>query len=544
MDQSMFLNVVRRYLWLFVAATVVASLTTLFLLNGQPRVYEAKTRLLVGPTVDNPSPDLNALRIGSQLMQTYADLVTTRPFLEAINNKLEQKVNLEALGAMIETKQNADTRILTIIVRNRDPKEAVVIANAAAQSLVEMSPSKDNTTELLRTQMRDQSHQLEQIITNAETSIQDLEAKLVTLGGAPQQSTEGAPSTLDQQNLIIKQLTDERGRLSDALRTLATIYQVLLDTNTNQLQIIEPAGAVFPVNQNLSLRVTAAALAALLLVMSIVFAYEYFDDTIRVPGDFTRAVRVPLLSTIEKHDRLDSSGRGRVVTSAQPTSQAANSYRMVAAKLLFSIGKSMPYTYLLSSVGSQSEDDTAMATANLGVAFAQAGNRVVLVDAQFHNPVLTKLFEANGKAGLSDLLENKSSQLKLMPVKEMSNVQLLPAGMAPEKWPGAMLNSANVARLVEELQQVADIVLVAGPPISGFAESLSLASHVNGVILTARYGETHSKMINDVIESLSGINVQLAGVIFEQNPSPSPKSKAPKASGPIEKSSIPEQISK
>ncbi|MEO8356169.1 MAG: hypothetical protein ABI621_09660, partial [Chloroflexota bacterium] len=469
MDQSMFLNVVRRYLWLFVAATVVASLTTLFLLNGQPRVYEAKTRLLVGPTVDNPSPDLNALRIGSQLMQTYADLVTTRPFLESINNKLEQKVNLEALGGMIETKQNADTRILTIIVRNRDPKEAVVIANAAAQSLVEMSPSKDNTTELLRTQMRDQSHQLEQIITNAETSIQDLEAKLVALGGAPQQSTEGAPSTLDQQNLIIKQLTDERGRLSDALRTLATIYQVLLDTNTNQLQIIEPAGAVFPVSQNLSLRVAAAALAALLLVMSIVFAYEYFDDTIRVPGDFTRAVRVPLLSTIEKHDRLDNSGRTRVVTSSQPASQAANSYRTAVAKLLFSIGKSMPYTYLLSSVGSQSEDDTAMVAANLGVAFAQAGNRVVLVDAQFHNPVLTKLFEANGKTGLSDLLENKSSQLKLMPVNDMSNVQLLPAGLSSEKWPGAMLNSANVARLVEELQQVADIVLVAGPPISGFA---------------------------------------------------------------------------
>jgi len=478
-------------------------------------------------------------------MQTYADLVTTRPFLESINNKLEQKINLEALGGMIETKQNADARILTISVYNRDPKEAVVIANAAAQTLIEMSPSKDNTTELLRTQMSNQSHQLEQIINNAETSIQELETRLVALGGAPQQSTEGAPSTLDQQNLIVKQLTEERARLSDALRTLATIYQVLLDTNTNQLQIIEPAGAVFPVNQNLSLRVAASALAVLLLVMSIVFAYEYFDDTIRVPGDFTRAVRVPLLSTIEKHERRDNSGRGRVVTFAQPTSQAANSYRTAVAKLLFSIGKSMPHSFLLSSVGSQSEDDTAMTTANLGVAFAQAGNRVVLVDAQFHNPVLTKLFEANGMAGLSDLLETKSSQLKLMPVKDMPNVQLLPAGMSPEKWPGAMLNSANVARLVEELQQVADIVLVAGPPISGFAESLALASKVNGVILTARYGETHSKMINEVIESLNGINVQLAGVIFEQNPSPSPKSKEHKTTGPIEKSNnIPEQISK
>ena len=94
MDQSKFLNVVRRYSWLFVLAAVVASLITFFVYSQQPRLFEAKTRLLVGPTVDSPSPDLNALRIGGQLMQTYADLVTTRPFLESINNKLDQKINL------------------------------------------------------------------------------------------------------------------------------------------------------------------------------------------------------------------------------------------------------------------------------------------------------------------------------------------------------------------------------------------------------------------------------------------------------------------
>ena len=545
MDQSRFLNIVRRYLWLFVAVTLVASLTTYFVLNRQPGLYEAKTRLLVGPMVDSPSPDLNALRIGGQLMQTYADVVTTRPFLESINNKLDQKINLESLGVMIETKQNTDARVLTIIVRNQDPREAVAIANAAAQTLIEMSPSRDNTTTLLREQMSNQSHQLEQIINNAETSIQELEAKLVAAGSA-KPGPEAAQAALDQQNLIVKQLTEERARLSDALRTLATIYQVLLDSNTNQLQIIEPAGAVFPLSQNLPLRVAASALAALLLAMSIVFAYEYLDDTIRVAGDFNRTVRVPLLSSIEKHDRLGDSGRGRVVTFARPNSQAANSYRTAVARLLFSIGKSMPHTFLLSSVGSQSGEDTATATANLGVAFAQAGNRVIVVDAQFHNPILTGLFEANGKAGLSDLLDTKSSQLKLVPVKDMPNIQLLPAGVSPEKWPGAILNSANVVRLVEELQKEADIVLVAGPPISGFAESLALASQVNSVILVAQYGEAHSKMINEVIESLNAMNVQLAGVIFEPNPalSQAPKSKESKTTAAVEKGSLPEQISK
>jgi capsular exopolysaccharide synthesis family protein len=176
----------------------------------------------------------------------------------------------------------------------------------------------------------------------------------------------------------------------------------------------------------------------------------------------------------------------------------------------------MPHTLLLSSVESQSGDEAAVTAANLATAFAQAGNRVVLVDAYLDRPALTQLFDAQGKAGLSDLLSTKSSELKLISVKEMPEVQLLPVGLSADKWPGAMLNPANIAKLMKELQKEADVVLVAGPPIAGFAESLALASQVNSVILVARYGEAHSRMINDVAESLKSMNVDLAGVIFEQ----------------------------
>ena len=520
MDQAKFLNIVRRYGWLFVVAAVVASLVTFFVYNRQPLLFEAKTRLLVGPTVDSPSPDLNSLRIGGQLMQTYADLVTTRPFLESINNKLDQKINLEALSGMIETRQNTEARILTIYVHHQDPRQAVAIANAAAQSLIEISPAQDNTTSLLRSQMSRQSQQLEQVVNNAEASIQELEAQLAALADNTPESPEAAQAALEQKNLIVQQISDERARLSEALRMLTTIYQVLLGSNTNQLQIIEPAGAVFPVNPNLPLRMAVSAFAGMLLLMSLVFAYEYFNDTIRVPGDFSRTVKAPLLSSVEKHNHWDAPGLHRVVTFAEPNSPAANSYRTAVTKLLFSLGKSAPHAFLVSSIGSQSGDTTALATANLGVAFAQAGNRVILVDAQLNNPGLTKLFEANGKAGLYDLLSAKSSELKLMSIKEMADIQLLPAGAASEKWSGAMLNFANIIKWVEELRKEADIVLFAGSPISGSAESLALASQVNGVILVARYGDVHSKLINDVAESLNAVNVPLAGVILQYAPSP------------------------
>lgn len=553
MDQAKVFNIVRRYAWLLLLAALVASLTAWLVLSDQPTLFEAKTRILVGPTVDSPNPDLNALRIGGQLMTTYADLVTTRPFLESINSKLGQKMNLEELGGMIETRQNTEARILTVFVRHEDPKQAVAIANAAADSLIELSPSEDNTTSVLRAQMSTQAHQLEQIINSAEASIQQLETELIALRSTGTQSPEAAQANLERQNLVTQQLGEERARLSDALRTLTTIYQVLLQTDTNQLQIIEPAGAVFPINQNLLLRVAASGLAGLLLVLSIIFAYEYLDDTIRVPGDFTRTVKVPLLTTVDTYRRRKEAGLERIVALTDPNSTAAGHYRTAVAKLLFSISNSMPHTFLLSSVSAQSGAEAAMTAANLAVAFAQAGNRVILVDAELNNPVLTDLLEAKGKAGLSDLIASKTSERKFVSIRELPEVQFLPAGLSSERWPGAMINPANIGRLVQELEKEADVILFAGPPIADFAESLALASQVNSVILVARYGEAHSKVINDMAENLRAMNVDLAGVIFERNASivaksgPREKSIAPRMTGsqiephttaPAEKSNV------
>jgi Mrp family chromosome partitioning ATPase len=150
--------------------------------------------------------------------------------------------------------------------------------------------------------------------------------------------------------------------------------------------------------------------------MSIIFAYEYFDDTIRLPGDFSRNIKVPLLSTIDRYSRLKDTGLKRAVTFAQPNSQAANDYRTAVARLLFSIGDALPHKFLLSNVSSVT-GDAAMTAVNLGTAFAQAGYRVVLVDAHLQNPALTELLEANGKAGRSDVLSTKSSELKLLSLK-------------------------------------------------------------------------------------------------------------------------------
>jgi capsular polysaccharide biosynthesis protein/Mrp family chromosome partitioning ATPase len=522
MDLSKFLNILYRYLWLFVVIVVIASLTTFFVVNNQPDSYRARTRLLVGPSLDSPSPDINSLKIGGQLITTYAEIVTTRTFLQSVNDKLDPayQVDLDTLDLILAARQNTETRVLTINATADDPKQALAIANAAAETLVEMSPSKDNTAALLRDQMSTQSHQMEEIVSKAEASIQQLETELTALKEAKPLSPEAVQANLDQQNLIIRQLSDERSRLSDALRTLATIYSVLLDTNTNQVEVIEPAQTVSALDPNLWLRVGTSAISGLVLALIIVFIVEYMDDKIRFPGEFKRATNVPVLSAIEKHGTLEGSGVKGLVSFSQPDSQAANNYREVVAKLLYSIGEKIPYALMLTSVGSQSGDDTSVATGNLAVSFANAGNRVVLLDTQFHNPVLTRIFKAENKEGLSDIMAADEINPKTISVDEIPGVRLLPVGLSTEKGSSVLLNSAKFNKLLEALKRDADIILLAGSSVPWFAESLNVASHANSVILVAHRGEAHTRVVNKVVENLRAMQIQIDGVLFDYNPSP------------------------
>lgn len=563
MDLSKFLNIIYRYLWLFVVIVVIAGLTTFFVVNSQPTTYRAKTQLLIGPGLDSPSPDLNSLRIGGQLIQTYAEVVGTRAFLEAVNSKLEQKEDLETLDLIISPRQNTETRVLTINTTTDDPKQALAIANAAAQTLVEMSPSQDNTTALLRAQMSAQSHQLEEIVSKAEASIQQLETELIALKGAKPLSPEAVQANLDQQTLIIRQLADERSRMSDALRTLATVYQVLLDTNTNQVEIIEPAQTVTSLDKNLWLRVGTSALSGLVLALIIVFIVEYLDDRIRIPGDFKRVAEIPVLSVINKHGNLAGSGTTGLIALSDPSTQAANSYREVVAKLLFSIGEQIPYTLMVTSVGSPSGDDSAVAAGNLAVAFSNAGSRVVLVDAQLYNPVLTKIFKAENEEGVADFMAADATTPNLLSVEEIRDVRLLPAGLAGEKGSSALLNSVKFTKLIETLQSEADIVLIAGSPIPWFAESLTVASQANSVILVARQGEAHSRTVTKVVENLRAMQIEIDGILFDYNASPFDAtaaqgavssvsrvmsrvkaSKTSRASDKVEKNNVAEQLTK
>ncbi|MBI5031550.1 MAG: polysaccharide biosynthesis tyrosine autokinase [Chloroflexi bacterium] len=269
MELNRYLSIVVRWLWLLVLAAVIASLAALWATRQQPPVYMAQSKLIVGPGVGSPDPDLNALRTGGQLMQTYAQLATTGPVLQAVISELGLSIPPESLAQSIDLKSDLDTQILTIRVRSGNAMRAATIANSLAEILVRVaSASSSAPLAQLLSQIQADSDKFRQIVDESEVKIQQLQTQLQTADPAieseirthktrivqleaelakPVDSTTNQ-AILDEQlkikqleaafqvtvdvtarRLILDQLTLEYNRLSNAQNADAARKRLLLD---------------------------------------------------------------------------------------------------------------------------------------------------------------------------------------------------------------------------------------------------------------------------------------------------------------------------
>ncbi len=530
LEQRYFL-IIRRWLWLILLAAVFTSGITYMLLRSQPPAYTAKARLIVGPGIDSPNPDLNDLRTGGQLMQTYAELATTRPVLESVIQELNLDLTPDELKRKIKVKTDTETQILNIRVTDANPQRTAAIANAVARSLVSMSPSgTDGPEDQIKLQIQNQAIKLEQDIRSSEALLAELEAKL-------QATTIPA-----EERLILEQIAQERGRLTEARRTLATLYQTIQNSYTNQVKIIEPAVIAEPVDSNLRLTVLLAGLFGLLLAVGIAFLFEYLDDTVKTPEELAHVTGMPLLGAITKYKLLNGSGPQRFLAYVAPDSAAATAYRTIGTKLLLSgyvakvyggesqgeepspqeegeqplaisDGNTVP-TVLVGDT--DMEGDAGEVASNLAIALAQSGHRVVLVDANLHNPTIGPLFGIASQYGLSNLLVDVKSPVHPVPVDWMPGLSVLPAGPALSN-PFELLTSHRMVDIWYALKNQADIVIVATAPLLSSADSLILASRVDGVVITVKRGKVSRTALKELIASLQTLNAYVLGCVFDYN---------------------------
>lgn len=491
--------IVRRWWWLMVACAVVAAGLGYIGTLAMPRVYQATTTVMVGQALQQANPTSGDLYISQQLAETYARMVQRQPVLSGA----AQALGLEHIPAAdaVSARLIPDTQLLEISARDTIPERAQALADEIANQLILQSPTEREDTER-QAFVRQRLAELEASIQQTEESIAEEQAKLEAANSA---------RAIQQHQANIAALEQ---RLSSYESTYASLL-LSMQGGTNYITVVEPATLPSrPISPNVIQMVLIAVAIGLGLAVGGVVIAELLDDTIKSPDEVTRITQLPVLGTIARIE--GESYAEKLIVSRQPFSPVAEAYRALRTNIRFSF-VDQPMRTLMAASAAPS-DGKSVTLANLAVAMAQAGLRVIIVDTDLRRPVLHKFFNVSNAEGLSNIL--LASELEVAPYLHdtgVANLRLLPCGR-PLPNPAEVLGSERMRQVIEALLGEADLLLFDSSPVLAVTDAVVLAAQMKagGVLLVTNAGGTRRGMARRAVQELRRAHTRLLGVIVNR----------------------------
>jgi len=322
---------------------------------------------------------------------------------------------------------------------------------------------------------------------------------------------------LSQRAAEYRQREDEFRRLQDLLQTVSDglermrIAAALARPN---IQIVQMPSIPFdPTEPRTVLYSVAAIIFSLMIGVGLSVALELMDTRIRTPAEVARQVGVPLLGSVPdlaEDDRLSLDTNLALVSYRSPESLLAEAFRQLRTSLLFTSDQPIKSVLVTSP---NPGDGKSTVAANIAIAMARSGNRVLLVEANFRRPALARLFDVPDALGLSNVLVGMNIASEAIQATAVENLDLLVGGAMPPS-PADLLGSQAMQRFLDEQKKNYDRVVVDGAPILVVADSHLLAEIVDGVVLVLRANENTRGMAQRGTRMVWSLKAKLLGAVL------------------------------
>jgi capsular exopolysaccharide synthesis family protein len=201
-----------------------------------------------------------------------------------------------------------------------------------------------------------------------------------------------------------------------------------------------------------------------------------------------------------------------LITITNPRSPISEAYRTLRTNLEFtSLDKPIRSMVVTSAAPEEGKSTTL---ANLAVAVAQAGRKVILLDCDLRRPSLHQIFDARNTPGFTDMMRDDALMSK-PPLQEtgVPNLYLLPSGTLPPN-PAELLGSRRMSEVIAALLQHAEMVLFDAPPVIAVTDAAVLASKVDAVLLVISAGKTKREQAKKAKALLDKVNAHLIGTVL------------------------------
>ncbi len=203
-----------------------------------------------------------------------------------------------------------------------------------------------------------------------------------------------------------------------------------------------------------------------------------------------------------------------LITHTNSKSPISEAYRTLRTNIQFSsVDKQIKTLMVTSSMMSEGKTTTIT---NLAETFAQAGNRVIIVDADLRRPRVHQVFAVSNQQGLTNVLAGQVGLKDVIKVSG-SEINVLTSGPIPPN-PSELLGSTKMHDLIKILSDNYDVVLIDAPPVNLVTDAAVLSTFVDGVILAIASGKTEIEAGKRAFKSLEAVNANVLGAVMTMMP--------------------------
>ncbi|MFN2250567.1 MAG: polysaccharide biosynthesis tyrosine autokinase [Anaerolineae bacterium] len=504
MDLRDYIEIGRRWLWLFVLATAVAAAGAWVVSRGLPTQYSSRTTLMVGHATKSADPTYQDIYLSQSLAQTYAQMATREPVLQQVVEELDLNASWQALRGLVKAAPVPGVQLLEIRVIDTDPVRAQVIADTVAAKLIETSPTPNEKEQGERMAFAaSQVEALEESITEAQGEIDEIEREIAL--------QSSARAIADLQN----RLTARQQQLQTWRTQYADLLVSVEGSASNSLEVIEPAAYGTPVGPNTRMNILFAAALGFGLALAAVLVLEYLDDTVKTSETVERRLGLQGLATVERVD--DAEHRSDVLkTLSTPRSPIAEAFRVLRTNLEFALFEKPNGTVLVTSANPG--DGKSTTASNLAVVMGQGDSRVILVDSDLRRPSVHRFFGLSNNVGLTTLLL-KHGEVDLddvmTPIDEVPGLSVITSGPLPPN-PSELLKSHKMKEILAELQERADYVVMDSPPLLVVADGAILSTLSDATVIVFECGQTRYDAARSAIDVLDKVGVVPVGAVVNK----------------------------
>lgn len=226
------------------------------------------------------------------------------------------------------------------------------------------------------------------------------------------------------------------------------------------------------------------------------------DTRVRNSDDIESVTDKPILATVGHISKNQDTSEKRAHSEA---------YRRLRTNISFmGLGGERRTSFVISSpVPGEGKTQTSVSLARV---LAQAGETVLLIDADLRRPQVANRMHLDSELGLTDVLTRRGTLADLA-IPASTNLWVLPAGTIPPN-PSELLGSEAMAKLLNLVERQFDYVIIDTPPVIPVTDAVVLASQTGGIVLVTRGGVTRKAQISETIGILDAGNATVLGVVL------------------------------